>query len=115
MSYTPIMHCGAVANREQDNNYQNRWFLIDTNKQSIPSDTPKLSDIQVEIKFGYLAIRAPEMLRLDIAMDVIEDDEGAFEQVMCEGQECRAVSEGDLAAQWFSVYLGQEIRLMKKV
>lgn len=115
MTYTPIMYCGAVANREKDDTYQNRWFLVDANNQSVLATTAKLAEVEVEVKFGYLAIRAPEMLRLDIAMDVIEDDEDAFEQVVCEGETCRAVSEGDLAAQWFSVYLGQEIRLMKKV
>ncbi len=114
MSYTPIMYCAAV-DRALDPEYQNRWLLVDTHNHCLAADLPKLADIQLEIKFGYLAIRAPEMLRLDIPMDVIEDDESAFETVVCDGQHLQAVNEGDLAAQWFSVYLGQDVRLMKKI
>lgn len=113
MSYTPIMYCPAVDRAVQEE-YQHRWLLVDANNRSLSVQMAKLADIQIEIKFGYLAIRAPEMLRLDIPMDVIEDDESAFETVVCEGNKLQAVSEGDLAAQWFSVYLGQDVRLMKK-
>ncbi|NOL50475.1 MOSC N-terminal beta barrel domain-containing protein [Pelistega europaea] len=117
ISYTPIMHCPAVVGREIDKEYQHRWVIVDAQKQVVPATTPKLADIQVDIKFGYLVLRAEGMLRLDIPMEVIEDDESAFEWITItqDAPTVRTVSEGDLAAQWFSVYLGQPVRLMKKV
>lgn len=137
--YTPITHCPAVSGRAVNEHYQQRWVLVDKQQRVISANTQKLDDIQVDIKFGYLVIRAPGMLRLDIPMDVIEDDESAFEwaydneekvtacyddhvssresagQESASNNTIRVVSEGDLAAQWFSVYLEQPVRLMKKV
>lgn len=145
--YTPITHCPAVAGMVINKEYQCRWVLVDNHQQILPATTPRLADIQVTIKMGYLVIKAPGMLRLDIPMEVIEDDESVFEKVYGESSieadgsdnkqyQCnaimpdelnaitsnkqhlsaiRVVSEGDLAAQWFSVYLQQPVRLMKKV
>lgn len=131
MSYTPVMYCPAVADKAPKQEYQLRWLLVDGQQHIVSAvDFPKLADIQTDIKFGYLVLRAPGMLRLDIPMDVIEDDESAFEWVSLSDAEkallksvsndvsaesIRVVSEGDLAAQWFSVYLEQPIRLMKRV
>lgn len=131
MLYTPVMYCPVVEGKAPKQEYQLRWLLVD-GQQHIVSvvDSPKLADIQIDIKFGYLVLRAPGMLRLDIPMDVIEDDENAFEWVSLSDAEkvliksvssdisadsIRVVSEGDLAAQWFSVYLEKPIRLMKRV
>ncbi|WP_031274416.1 MOSC N-terminal beta barrel domain-containing protein [Pelistega indica] len=112
--YTPIMQCPAVQNKEVVEDYQNRWVLLDEDNKLLSKDHPKIVDMTLDIKFGYLVIRAPGMLRLDIPMDVLEDDESAIETIADErlGSK-RVVSEGDLAAQWLSVYFGRPVRLMK--
>ena len=108
----PILHCPAVE-RDLDKVYQGRWLLLNAQGEIIDANHPKLAQMNLAVKFSYLVIRAPEMLRLDIPLDVIEDDESAFEPITFQGKSYLAVSEGDLAAQWFSVYLGEPTRLMK--
>jgi hypothetical protein len=72
-----------------------------------------LKQIELSIRFDYLVIRAPGMLRLDIPVDVLEDDEDAFEQAQLDGRALRVVSEGQLADAWFSKFLERPIRLVK--
>lgn len=135
--FTPLVACVAVQGRQLVPEYQNRWVLVNTANQVVFAapvkvldegmdtvcatdnihilDHQKLQQLTISIKFGYLVLQAPQMLRLDIPMDVIEDDESAFESIDFQGQAQRAVSEGDLAAQWLSVYFGQALRLMKRI
>lgn len=135
--FTPIVACAAVQGRQLVPEYQNRWVLVNAANQVVLAapaqvldgevdtvctadnvhslDHQKLQQLTISIKFGYLVLQAPQMLRLDIPMDVIEDDESAFESIDFQGQTQRAVSEGDLAAQWLSVYFGQALRLMKRI
>lgn len=137
IAFTPIVACAAVQGRQLMPEYQNRWVLVNAANQVVLSasehkedndvateglvdgvhilDEQKLQQLTVSIKFGYLVLQAPQMLRLDIPMDVIEDDDSAFEQVDFQGQSQQVVSEGDLAAQWLSVYFGQALRLMKRI
>ncbi|MDD3758235.1 MAG: hypothetical protein PHN76_08725 [Advenella sp.] len=93
--------------------YQNRWFLMDENAQVLEDSEGKTAELSLSIRFSYLVFRAPGMLRLDIPMDVLEDDEEAFESITLNGQSLRAVNEGELATAWFSNYYGKTIHLMK--
>lgn len=134
-AFTPIIAFPAVSGREVQPQYQQRWALVNSDNQVVFPDVlasvdktdqvqptqgliyclaqQKLQQIQLEIKFDYLVLKAPGMLRLDIPMEVQEDDESAFEWIDYQGRKQQAVSEGALAAQWFSVYFECPLRLMK--
>lgn len=110
--FTPVFSCMAVSDTVQPA-YQNRWFLIDENAQVLEDIDGKTAELLLSIRFSYLVFRAPGMLRLDIPIEVLEDDEEAFEPITLNGQALRAVNEGELATAWFSNYYGKTIHLMK--
>jgi uncharacterized protein YcbX len=112
-NYYPIAHCGATAQADA-REYDQRWMIVDSNWGALHDQVQgKLSDISVSLKLGYLVIRAPGMLRLDVPLDVIEDDESVFATATVQGQSIQVVDEGELAAAWMSNYLEQPARLVK--
>ncbi len=93
-----------------------RWVLGNEQGQVLAADAlPALAELSIELRFGQLVLRAPGMLRLDIEADVIEDDPDSFSAWQEDGQAVQLVDEGDLPAEWFSRYVGQALRLLKRV
>ncbi len=111
VKYTPVFSCVAVSDTVQPA-YQNRWFLVDEHSQVLEA-TDKTAELSLAIRFAYLVFRAPGMLRLDIPIEVLEDDGDAFESITLNGRSKRAVNEGELATAWFSNYYGKTVHLMK--
>ena len=112
-NYHPVAQCGGVADSEAAA-YDRRWLVVDEQAALITRDRCEaLRDIEVSIRFGYLVLRAPGMLRLDIPMDVIEDDDSVRRHAVLGGHRIDVVDEGDLAAVWFSTFLQQPCRLVK--
>ena len=110
--FQPIFQCPPIAGPVKPA-AQLRWLLIDGQSQALDKDDPALKQIELSIRFDYLVIRAPGMLRLDIPVDVLEDDEDAFEEARLEGRALQVVSEGQLADAWFSKLLDRPVRLVK--
>ena len=111
--FQPVAECGFTQ-QAQAADYQRRWFVVDDAGQWLDrARCPKLAEVAVELKLGYLVLRAPGMLRLDIPLDVIEDDDSVRRQVFVAGQAVDAVDEGALAAAWLSNLAGMSCRLMK--
>ena len=75
--------------------------------------SPGLSQVSCEVRMGALVLRAPGMLRLDIPMDVIEDDDSVRRHAIVAGQKVDVVDEGDVCATWFSHVAGRVCRLVK--
>src|SRR5690606_20658368 len=49
------------------------WVLGDASGRVLSADElPRLADLEIDLRFGDLVLRAPGMMRLDIAVDVIE-------------------------------------------
>lgn len=93
-----------------------RWVLGNEQGQVLAADAlPALAELSIALRFGQLVLRAPGMLRLDIEADVIEDDPDSFSAWQEDGQAVQLVDEGDLPAEWFSRYVGQALRLLKRV
>ena len=67
----------------------------------------------MSVRFGYLVVRAPGMLRMDIPIDVIEDDDSVLTEARVGGQPVKVVDEGSLAAAWLGDLLGHPCRLVK--
>ena len=93
--------------------YDKRWQVMDVSSGQLLADDSGLAEISVELKFGYLVLRAPGMLRLDIPLDVIEDDPSVLETVMVDGKALRMADEGAWAEEWVSQVLGRPARLLK--
>jgi len=107
---SPIVGCHAVELSDSAK-YINRWFVVDEKYEWLKD--ADLTAVKLSVSFGNLVVRAPGMLRLDIPMDVIEDDESVFVDAVVGKQSVKVVDEGDLAAVWFSNLLGRPCRLVK--
>lgn len=111
--YFPVAGCGGVASDDAAS-YDRRWMVVDPQGVWMsPVQQPDLGKIDVQLRFGYLVLRAPGMLRLDIPLDVIEDDDSVRTKATLGAQTLDVVDEGEMAAVWFSTYLKQPCRLMK--
>jgi hypothetical protein len=112
--YYPVAQCGAGLEDAQAADYDHRWLLVNSGGQWLTrADCPKLADLLIELRFGYLVMRAPGMLRIDIPLDVIEDDDSVRGAVLVGEQPVDVVDEGELAAAWVSNFTGIPSRLMK--
>ncbi|HCP77966.1 MAG: hypothetical protein CML16_01125 [Pusillimonas sp.] len=111
--YCPIYGCEILADPDAQP-YHHHWLIVDQNGQVLDADqSPKLKEIQLSLSFGYLVIKGEGMLRMDIPLDVIEDDESVMDEIHVGMRRLRIIDEGDLAAAWISNFLGVQGRLVK--
>ncbi len=111
--YFPIEACAGIDNSDAAP-YDRQWMVVDADWRRLTQhDQPKLAQVDVSIRFGYLVMRAPGMLRMDIPLDVIEDDDSVRRQATVGTQTIDVVDEGELAAAWVSNCLGTPSRLVK--
>ncbi len=113
MSVSPIQFGPTL---KLDNQYQHQWFLADTSGQQLSASAcVGLEQLALRCKFGQLQVRAPGMLLLELALDVLEDDD-SFRCVAtdAEGRPIAAINEGPLAAAWFEHIVGQSCLLLKR-
>jgi uncharacterized protein YcbX len=112
-SYTPIAGCGAIDLPDAAE-YDRRWFVVDEQGDWIPvTRCPALAAVTPVMRMGNLVLRAPGMLRLEIPMDVIEDDDSVRRTARVGDQVVDVVDEGDVAATWFCNATGVPCRLVK--
>ncbi len=111
--YYPLV--GARPTEQPDAGaYDRRWLLADEDGVWLDvHQCPELATIDVELKMGYLVLRAPGMLRMDIPLDVIEDDDSVRFTARIGDQMVDVVDEGELAAAWMSNVVGRTCGLMK--
>lgn len=111
--YYPLV--GARPTEQSDASaYDRRWLLADEDGVWLDvSQCPELATVDVELKLGYLVLRAPGMLRMDIPLDVIEDDDSVRFTARVGDQMVDVVDEGELAAAWLSNVVGRTCGLMK--
>ena len=111
--YYPIASCAGIADPEAAA-YDRRWLIVDDADNWLSQQQcPKLAAIQVNLSMGCLVMRAEGMLRLDIPLDVIEDDDSVRRQAIVDGKHVDVVDEGELVATWVSKYLERPCRLVK--
>lgn len=111
--YFPIASCSGI-DKPDAAPYDKCWFVVDESGAWLTQDQcAKLADIKVDISMGCLVMRAAGMLRLDIPLDVIEDDDSVRCQAMVGTQRLDVVDEGELVAAWVSNFLKRPCRLVK--
>ncbi|MVW80832.1 MOSC N-terminal beta barrel domain-containing protein [Bordetella sp. 02P26C-1] len=111
--YQPIAECGTTE-QSQAADYHRRWLIANDAGTWLNRELcPRLAEIAVELRMGYLVMKAPGMLRLDIPLDVIEDDDSVRRQILLGDQTVDVVDEGDLASAWVSNFLGIPSRVLK--
>lgn len=110
---TPICFAPAIHGAEK---YHEQWFLVGADNHCLTAqDATALDQVSLRLHMRQLQLRAPGMLRLELLLDVLEDDDEVRCQVTnLQGQTMAAIDEGDVAAVWFTHILGRPCRLVKK-
>ncbi len=111
----PVKSCAGISLTEAELTdtgllYDRAWMVVDADGEFVTQrELPRMALIQTAFKMGQLVLRAPGMLALHLALDAAE---GPL-KVRVWDDDVQACDMGDLAAQWFSDFLGQPLRLAR--
>ena len=85
-------------------------MLVDPEHRMVTQrQLPRLALVRPQLRSEEMLLRAPGMLGLHVALDRVE----APTRVRVWDDEVKAFDMGDLAAQWFSDFAGQALRLVR--
>jgi uncharacterized protein len=111
----PIKSCGAVAVEQAtliDTGFEHdrEWMVVDREGEFVSQrELPRMALIKPTLRADDMVLRAPGMLALHLRLDAVE---GAC-RVRVWNDAVDAYDMGDLAAQWFSDFLGQPLRVAR--
>jgi uncharacterized protein len=111
----PIKSCGGIAVDEATLidtgfEYDREWMVVDRHGDFVSQrEFPRLALVRPTLRSSDLVLRAPGMLALHLRLDAVE---GRC-QVRVWDDVVDAYDMGDLAAQWFSDFLGQPSRVAR--
>ena len=112
----PVKSCAGIAVDEAllietGLELDRAWMVVDADSGNFLTqrELPRLALITPTLRVADLLLRAPGMLPLHLALDAVE----APRRVRVWGDEVAAYDMGALAAQWFSDFLGQRVRLAR--
>jgi uncharacterized protein YcbX len=111
----PIKSCGAIAVDsslliETGLEFDRAWMVVDPHGEMLTQrELPRLALVQPTLRSSDMVLRAPGMLALHIRLDTVEKPTRAqvWKDIV------KAYDMGDLAAQWFSDFLGVKARLVR--
>jgi uncharacterized protein len=111
----PIKSCAGIAVDdapliETGFEYDREWMVVDREGVFVTQrQVPRMALIRPTLRASDLVLRAPGMLALHLQLDAVEGDC----KVRVWNDSVDAFDMGDLAAQWFSDFLGQPLRLAR--
>lgn len=111
----PIKSCAAIAVDaatliETGFEYDREWMVVDADGELLSQrELPRMALIRPTLRSDDLVLRAPGMLALHLRLDAVEGDC----RVRVHADEVAAFDMGDLAAQWFTDFLGTHARLAR--
>jgi uncharacterized protein YcbX len=111
----PIKSCGGTAPAEAlltetGLELDRAWMAVDAQGRFVTQrQVPRMALIQTNLSAREMVLRAPGMLAWSVPIDEV----GARRQVTVWKDEVAAFDMGDAAAQWFSDFLGQPLRLVR--
>jgi len=86
------------------------WMVVDEKGDFVSQrELPRMALVRPQLKHYEVIVRAPGMLALHLAIDGVE----APVRVRVWDDEVAAFDMGDVAAQWFSDFLGAKLRLVR--
>jgi uncharacterized protein YcbX len=112
---TPVKSCAGIALTrslllETGLDLDRHWMLVDEKQRFVTQrELPRMALVQPTLKHSEMVLRAPGMLALHIALDTVE----SACRVRVWKDDVAAYDMGDLAAQWFSDFLGRRVRLVR--
>ncbi len=111
----PIKSCGGVAVDqalliETGFDLDRAWMAVDEKGDMLTQrELPRMALVQSQFKHSDLVLRAPGMLAMHLRLDAVEEPT----RVRVWDDVVKAYDMGALAAQWFSDFLGQRLRLVR--
>jgi uncharacterized protein len=91
--------------------HDRNWMVVDAEARFVSQRTqPRLALVEPALGRERLTLRAPEMAALELP---VTGRAGPERFVSIWDDTCRALDQGDGAAEWFSRYLGQPARLVR--
>jgi hypothetical protein len=111
----PIKSCAGVSPTqglliETGFELDRAWMVIDAQADFVTQrELPRLALVQPSLGRSDMVLRAPGMLKLHVSLDAVEQRT----RVRVWDDEVAAYDMGDLAAQWFSDFLGRRLRLVR--
>ena len=111
----PIKSCAAVAVDEAllietGFEHDRAWMVVDADGEFLSQRAlPRMALVKPTLRSSDLMLRAPGMLTLHLLLDTVE----APCRVKVWNDSVAAYDMGDLAAQWFSDFLGRRVRLAR--
>jgi uncharacterized protein YcbX len=111
----PVKSCARIAVNESlvtdtGLEWDRQWMVVDQSGEFVSQrELPRLVLVKPTLRLNDLVLRAPGMLALHLALDAAEGEA----RVRVWDDNVQACDMGDLAAQWFSDFLGRKVRLAR--
>ncbi len=111
----PVKSCGVLAIdaaeiSDTGLDLDRAWMVVDAHGEMLTQrELPRMALIKPTLRGGEIVLRAPGMLALHLKIDTVE----AATRVRVWDDIVKAYDMGPLAAQWFSDFLGQALRLAR--
>jgi len=111
----PVKSCAGVPLEESllietGLEFDRAWMVVDPQGLFVTQrDLPRMALVRPQLKQLEMVLRAPGMLALHIALDTVEEPT----RVRVWDDDVAAYDMGDLAAQWFSDFLGRPLRMVR--
>ena len=111
----PVKSCAGIAVDEAllietGLEFDRAWMVVDAQGEFLTQrELPKMALVKPVLRASDVVLRAPGMLALHLLLDSVE----APCRVTVWNDTVAAYDMGDLAAQWFSDYLGRRVRLAR--
>ncbi len=111
----PVKSCAGIAVDEAllietGFEFDRTWMVVDTQGTFVSQrDLPRLALVRPTLRSSDVVLRAPGMLALHLLQGSVQ----APCRVTVWGDRVAAYDMGDLAAQWFSDFLGHGVRLVR--
>lgn len=111
----PVKSCAGVEVQEAvvtetGLDLDRAWMVVDTAGRFVSQrELPRMALVQPQLKQAEMVLRAPGMLALHVAIDAVEQPV----TVQVWKDTVQAYDMGAVAAQWFTDFLGQPLRLVR--
>jgi len=111
----PVKSCAGVELREAlltetGLDLDRAWMVVDERGEFVTQrELPRMALVKPQLKLHEVVLRAPGMLALHLAIDTVEEPV----KVKVWDDAVPAFDMGDIAAQWFTDFLGRKLRLVR--